>query len=146
MPLSLAFAGQSWHVPGGDLPKHRAGCGIYLAPFGGFNLFPIFFWGKWWKLMENVCFFLKKTIWLNTMEMNWKWAGWLQSIVGHHGNVSIIEAWDMKLAALQHFTHLKVLGNSDVLPRVKHHVWWGRGEVVMRSCKPLWLWSLVSYS
>lgn len=73
--------------------------------------------------MENVCFFLKKTIWLNTMEMNWKWAGWLQSIVGHHGNVSIIEAWDMKLAALQHFTHLKVLGNSDVLPRVKHHVW-----------------------
>ena len=53
VPLSLAFAGQSWHVPGGDLPKHRAGCGIYLAPFGGFKLFPIFFFGKMYVFKEN---------------------------------------------------------------------------------------------
>ena len=74
---------------------------------GGSSFFRYFFLGK--------CMFLKKTIWLNTMEMNWKWAGWLKSIVGHNGNVSIIKAWDMKLA--------QMLGNSNVLPRVKHHVW-----------------------
>ena len=56
VPLSLGFAGQSWHVPGGDLPTRRAGCGIYLSPLGvgswrlGCN-FLMFFGEKWWTCM-----------------------------------------------------------------------------------------------